>query len=193
MGTVTSTKLSVLVNGEAVGFFGMERGLKQGDPLSPFLFNIVIDLLSHILLKMSEAGMISGFCMDESSRSGEMTHLLYADDAIIFCDASEEEILNVTAALVCFQSITGLRINLEKSRVFPVGEVDDIERYVEIVGCDWGFLPTLYLGMPLVVSPTTKSIWDPVISRMQRKLDGWKGRFLSTGGRIILSNACLAS
>ncbi|CAL1356447.1 unnamed protein product [Linum trigynum] len=193
MGLVTYSKLSVLVNGESSGFFSMERGLKQGDPLSPLLFSIVMDIFSFIVESMQEAGLISGFHFDKFELRGQVSHLLYADDAIVFCNATEEEVFNVLAALLCFQSITGLRINLDKSKLYPVGEVRNIGRLAEILGCDWSFLHTVYLGLPLGAQPTSSSIWDSVLIKTQRKLDGWQGNYLSLGGRVTLCKAVLAS
>ncbi|CAL1413844.1 unnamed protein product [Linum trigynum] len=152
-----------------------------------------MDILSFILSAINNAGHITGFCIDEERRRGEVTHLLYADDAILFCEANESEVRNILAALVCFQPITGLQINLEKTKIFPVGKVSNIDRLVEIFGCDWAFLPTIYLGMPLGCQSPPTSHWNNVLSRTQTKLEGWKGKFLSLGGRVVLINAVLAS
>ncbi|CAL1369893.1 unnamed protein product [Linum trigynum] len=192
-GIVSHSKLSVLVNGEETGFFGMERGLKQVDSLSPFLFNLVMDIHEFMLEQANSAGLISGFCMDETSQRGEVSHILYADDAIVFCDATESEIKNLLAVLLCFQQVSGLRINLEKSNLFPVGEVQQLERLADLLCCDWKFLPTTYLGLPLGASPVASSSWNPLINRIQLRLEGWKGSLLSFGGRIVLAKACLAS
>ncbi|CAL1356777.1 unnamed protein product [Linum trigynum] len=192
-GLTSSSKLSVLINGESTGFFGMSRGVKQGDSLSSFLFNIGMDILSFILCEIRAAGHISGFCVDENSRRGEVTHLLYADDAILFCEANEDEVRNILAALVCFQAITGLQINLEKSKLFPVGEVANLDRLAEVFGCDWAFLPTTYLGVPLGSQSPSVGQWNSLVRRTQSKLEGWKGNYLSIGGRVVLINAVLAS
>ncbi|CAL1367433.1 unnamed protein product [Linum trigynum] len=171
----------------------MERGLKQGDPSSPFLFSLVMDILSRIIQRRLDAGLITSFFFDESVQRCQISHLLYADDTIIFCDATENEVFNVMAALICFECIMGLKINLSKSLMYPVGEVENIDRLAGILGCDWNFLHTVYLGLPLGAHPTSTSIWEPVLLKMQRKLEGWQGKYLSLGGRITLCNAVLAS
>ncbi|CAL1377121.1 unnamed protein product [Linum trigynum] len=192
-GLVTSPVLSVLVNGEAAGFFKTHKGLRQGDPMSPFLFLLVMDILSAMLETLRSEGCISGFFMDEPNSRGEVTHLLYVDDTIIFCEANEEHVLNLLSTLVCFQAVTGLRINVEKSMMFPVGSVQNPEIYACIFGCGWSYLPTIYLGLPLGASPNSTAVWNRVLLRFQTRLECWRSKFLSLGGRIILCKSCLSS
>ncbi|CAL1367557.1 unnamed protein product [Linum trigynum] len=116
--------------------------------MSPFLFLLVMDVLSVMLETLRSEGLISGFFMNEASEEGEVTHLMYADDTIIFCDANEDQVLNLLSTLVCFQFVAGLRINVEKSLMFPVGNVGNPDVFARIFGCGWNFLPTIYLGSP---------------------------------------------
>ena len=71
-------------------------------------------------------------------------HLLFADDAILFCDA---------VLLLCSQAVTSLKVNVSKSEMIPIEEVNNVNALAEILGCSVGSLPMTYLGMPLVVSP----------------------------------------
>ncbi|CAL1404024.1 unnamed protein product [Linum trigynum] len=129
--------------------------------------------------------------MDEQNSLGEVSHLLYADDAIIFCDASEEEVFHLTAILLWFQNITGLKVNFDKSKLFPVGEVEYMDRFAQILGCDWQFLPTIYLGLPLGAPPTSSSNWNNVLGKVSSRLEVWMASYLSLAGRITLCNAVL--
>ncbi|CAN0907649.1 hypothetical protein LINGRAHAP2_LOCUS24917 [Linum grandiflorum] len=83
-----------------------------------------MDVLSKILDFLNEAGVIQGFCIDKDTGLGEVTHLLYADDTILFCETSVAQIKGVLSALIVFQAITGLKVNLNKSSLSPVGQVD---------------------------------------------------------------------
>ena len=88
---VTSVCFSVLVNGSPEGFFGSSCGLRQGDPLSPLLFLLIMEVLSRLLKKSEECNLIRGFQVGSVNSVGlRISHLLFADDTILFCDASKE-------------------------------------------------------------------------------------------------------
>ncbi|CAL1404032.1 unnamed protein product [Linum trigynum] len=192
-GSMCSSMISVLVNGEANGYFRASKGLRQGDPLSPGLFVLVMDVLSMMLKVVREAGKFKGFYMNEDSKNGEVTHLLFADDTVIFCDANHDQVLNILATIVCFQSMTGLRINLDKSVMYIVGDVADPSFYAAIFGCKWSRQPPKYLGFPLGAKLNDPAIWDSMINKMKSKLNGWGSRHLSYGARLVLCTAVLGS
>ncbi|CAL1381508.1 unnamed protein product [Linum trigynum] len=131
--------------------------------------------------------------MDDSNRVDGVNHLLYADDAIVFCDATKEVVFNFAAALVWFQTITGLKVNFGKSFLFPVGEIANVNRMVEILGCDSKFLHTEYLDLPLGAHPTSNGIWNKVIDKVECRVAGWMGKYLSIGGRVTLCISVLAA
>ncbi|CAN1729014.1 Transposon TX1 uncharacterized 149 kDa protein [Linum perenne] len=84
---ISSPVFLVLVNGESKGFFKSERGLRQGPSLSPFLFTCVMEVFSCMISEVVRAGLIRGFHMDGDGHRGEVSHVLYADDTIVFCEA----------------------------------------------------------------------------------------------------------
>ncbi|CAL1382398.1 unnamed protein product [Linum trigynum] len=104
-----------MINGEAKGFFKDEKGLRQGDPLSSGVFTLIMDVLLFMISRLKDAGLIEGFHMNEDNNSGEVTHLLFADDTLLFCDVCHDQVVKLLATLVCFQVVTGLKINLDKS------------------------------------------------------------------------------
>ena len=131
-------------------FFGNSRGLRQGDPLSPMLFLIMMEVFSRMLRRVEGVGLICGFKVEGRRGGGEcVTHLLFADDTILFCDADVEQILHIRLLLLSFQAVTGLKVNVHKSEMVPIGEVDDGHALADILGCKVGKLPMSYLGMPL--------------------------------------------
>ena len=147
---ITTVRFSVLINGSLAGFFGSSRGLRQGDLLSPLLFLLVMEVLSRLLRRTEEGDFLRGFQASPNARGGlHISHLLFADDTILFCDASREQLLYIRMVLIFFEAITGLRVNVSKSELVPVGEVGNLGALARILCCKVGRLPMSYLGMPL--------------------------------------------
>ena len=86
----------------------------------------------------------------------------------------------------CFQAFTGLKVNVGKSEIVPIGEVNNRDILANILWCRMGSLPMKYLGMPLGTSFKTASIWNPILEKIEKKLLGWKHLYLSKGGRLTL-------
>ena len=95
---------------------------------------------------------------------------LFADETILFCDADVEQIFHVKLLLLCFQAVTGLKVNEQKSEMVPIGEVNDVHTLAEILGCKVGTLPMSYLGMPLGASHKSPLIWNLILENFERKL-----------------------
>ncbi|XP_019078445.1 uncharacterized protein LOC109123361 [Vitis vinifera] len=158
---ISTAKFSVMINGVSAGFFSNSKGLRQGDPLSPYLFVLGMEVLSNLIRRAVDGGVLSG-CRIRGRGEEEMivSHLLFADDTIIFCEASKEQLSALSWILAWFEAASGLRINLDKSVLIPVGEVEDIEELAVELGCKVGLLPTVYLGLPLGAHHKAVSIWD---------------------------------
>ena len=124
---ISTVRLSIMVNGSPSGFFGSSRGIRQGDPLSPLLFLLIMEVFSRMLCKTEEVGLIKGFKASSSVEEDLfVSHLLFADDTIVFCDADLEQLLHLRMVLSCFEAVTGLGVNMGKSEVVPMGEVSNL-------------------------------------------------------------------
>ena len=191
---ISTAHFSIIVNNSPVGFFGSSHELRQGDPLSPLLFLLIMEVLSRILKKTEDCGLLRGFHVGPSNPIGvRISHFLFADDTILFCDASRDQLLSIRLALTCFQVFTGLKVNMGKSEIVPVGEVRNLDALATILRCRVGSLPMKYLGMPLGTPYKTASVWDPILERMEKKLSGWKRLYLSKKGRLTLVKSTLSS
>lgn len=172
--------------------FETSRGLRQGDSLSPLLFLLVTETLGAMLCKAKDARLIKGFSMGREEIS--VSHLQYADDnKLILSGNSQIPICLLRCVLRCFEAIIGLCMNLDKSLMVGVGDVQNIGALATDLGCKVGFLPISYLGLPLGVSYKSKEVWGPMVDRVRRKLAGWKAVSLTKGGRITLLKAVVAS
>ena len=104
-----------------------------------------------------------------------------------------EQILHIRLLLLCFQVVIGLKVNVQKSEMVPIGEVDDVHALAEILGCRIGTLPMSYLGMLLGASHNSPSIWNLILEKIELKLVGWKKLYLSKGSRLTLLKSTLSS
>ncbi|RVX06605.1 LINE-1 reverse transcriptase-like [Vitis vinifera] len=191
---ISTAKFSILINGVPAGFFPNSKGLRQRDSLSPYLFVLGMEVLSTLIRRAGEGGFLAGCRL--RGRGGvelNVSHLLFADDTIIFCKAEREQVTNLSWILAWFEAASGLRINLAKSALILVGQVDELEELAAELGCRLGVFPTVYLGLPLGAHYKTSSSWDGVEERMRRRLAQWKRQYISKGGRITLIKSTLAS
>lgn len=116
---VSTARISILVNGSPTPEFSPQRGLRQGEPLSPFLFNIVAEGLNILLSRAVQIGLIKGATL--GSNDIIITHLQFADDTILFSEARREEVINIKRILRCFEILSGLKINYHKSVICGIG------------------------------------------------------------------------
>ena len=191
---ISTVRFSILINGGPEGFFGSSRGLCQGDSLSPLLFVIIMEALSRMMSKAVAGGILSGFQVgSKGGDSVHVSHLLFADDTLIFSDANPAHIFNLHLLFTWFEAISGLKINFNKSEMALVGIVHDLDSLAAILGCKTVQLPMSYLGLPLGANFKSKSIWNPILEKMERKLSGWQRMYLSKGGRVTLIKSTLSS
>lgn len=185
---VSTVAMSVLINGSATKEFQTQKGIRQGDPLSPFLFNIVVEALNILLERARTLNIIHGIQI--GSNGVILSHLQFADDTILFCNNDRAELANIKRVLRCFQLMSGLKINFSKSSVCGVKISDqDVKDLALVMGCKIESLPIKYLGLPLGANPKRIKTWEPVLDRMGKKLNVWSRRFNSTGGRLTLLNS----
>ena len=147
---LSSAKFSVLVNGVPASFFPSTKGLRQGDPLSPYLFVMGKEVLDVLIRRAMEGGFLSGCNIRGGSGPPlNISHLFFADDTIIFCEARKDHLTHLSWILFWFEATSGLWINLAKSEIIPVGEVVEMEVLAVELSCRVGSLPSQYLGLPL--------------------------------------------
>ena len=147
-----------------------------------------------MLNKAVHEGRLLGFSVGASfGRSLMVSHLLFADDTLIFCDANIDHLLILRLVLIWFEVVSGLKVNLGKFELVAVGVVPNMDLLVAVLGYKQGFLPMKYLGLPLGAKFKDKSIWNPILEKMERKLAGWKKLYLSKGGRVTLIKSTLSN
>lgn len=113
---VKTATYSILVNGEPQGMIHPTRGIKQGEPLSPFLFLLCTEGPHGLINHAANTGGIKGFSL--CRRGPELTHLLFADDRLLFCRATPEECGKILGILNCYEDALGQKVNKNKTVIF---------------------------------------------------------------------------
>ncbi|XP_024630075.1 uncharacterized protein [Medicago truncatula] len=180
-----SARLSVLVNGKAVGFFTCSHGVRQGDPLSPLLFCLVEEVLSRALSMAATDGQLipMSYCRGVSFP----THILYADDVLIFCTGTKRNIRRLIKIFSQYSEVSGQLINNAKSRFFTSAMTGSrVQMISSLLGFNVGSLPFTYLGCPIFRGKPKVSHFQIITVRIKSKLSTWKGTSLSIMGRVQL-------
>ncbi|RVW64196.1 hypothetical protein CK203_046361 [Vitis vinifera] len=147
------------------------KGAALGGPLSPYLFVVRMEALSRLILRAVGGGFLSGCRVNGRSGDGALvSHLLFADNTLVFCEASEDQMVYLSWLLMWFEAISGFRINLDKNENFSVGIVENMEALALEAGCKVGRLPSSYLGILLGANHKFVTIWDGVEERFRRRL-----------------------
>jgi hypothetical protein len=133
---------------------------------------------------MIDHNLISGFAVGaRGSEQVLISHLLFADDTLVFCGASLDQVQALGDFLVCFELVSGLKVNLAKSVVVLVGVVDNVGALAKVLGCGISSLPLRYLGLPLGSQFKDKASWNGVVEKTTRS----QGGLLSSKVRYLIS------
>ena len=162
--------------------------------MSPYLFVLGMKFFSILMEKAASEGFLQGHkFVNRSGDELQLNHLLFTDDTLVFCKDSRDQLAYLSWILLWFEAIFGLNINLDKSSIMLVGNMDNLVLLANELGCRIGNLPTTYLGLPLGMYCNSVSIWDGVEERFRRKLASWKRQHISKGGRLTLIKSTLSN
>uniref|UniRef100_A0A803Q1M2 Reverse transcriptase domain-containing protein n=1 Tax=Cannabis sativa TaxID=3483 RepID=A0A803Q1M2_CANSA len=189
---LSSVSFSILLNGGPLRQFKPKRGLRQGDPLSPYLFILCSELLSRMLLKSEQDGLLNGF---RFARNGTpLSHFMYANDTLIFCEASGENVLEVQRCLNQYCDMSGQRLNVNKSLVFSSNVAADVKLEIKELLGFWDLTRNdKFLGNLILFSRSKTNDFKFLIDKMARRIEGWKTKLLSQAGRSTLIHSVAMS
>ncbi|XP_024628603.1 uncharacterized protein [Medicago truncatula] len=177
VGIVTA---SVLVNGSPTDEFHLHRDLRQGDPLSPFLFLLTAEGLNILMKAMVDNHLFNGY-------SVVVSHLQFADDTLLLGHKSWANVRALRATLLLFESMSGLKVNFNKSLLVGINISDScLSDAASMLCCKVGTVPFMYLGLPIGGNPQRLSFWDSMDVRDKQGL--WYhvlvARYGEVGGRL---------
>ncbi|XP_021971708.1 uncharacterized mitochondrial protein AtMg01250-like [Helianthus annuus] len=145
-GILTSARSSVLVNESPTFEFICSKGVRQGDPLSPFLFLLVMEALSSILGKARIVGLFKG--IHTPNNGPVLSHLFFVDDALLMGEWDRVNVENMARCLRIFYLCPGLKINLQKSNIYGLGVGNsEVSVMAKVIGCKSDDIPLTYLGI----------------------------------------------
>ncbi|KAA3478765.1 Retrovirus-related Pol polyprotein LINE-1 [Gossypium australe] len=193
MSAISSSTMQVLWNGVPTQKFKPNQGIRQGCPLSPYLFVLCMEWLGQFIHSGTEAGIWDPICLSCSGPS--VSHLFFADDLVIFCKAQMDQARFLENIVSLFCEISGHKISVRKSNIFFSKNTEDETR--NQISQLFGFQEVQnlgnYLGVPLLHDRVTKNTLNFVVDRIRRKLQSWDARKLSFAGRITLAQSVLLS
>ncbi|KAG7552757.1 Reverse transcriptase domain [Arabidopsis thaliana x Arabidopsis arenosa] len=187
---LTTTSFSININGSLCGFFRGANGLRQGDPLSPSLFVIALEIFTRLLEKKFDDGSIG---YHPKAKDLKISSLAFADDLMIFYDGKISSLHGITSVLNDFQALSGLAMNREKSGIYTAG----LSPQESIGTMSFGFLngsfPFRYLGLPLLHRKLRRTDYSPLIDQISARFNHWTTKTLSFAGRLQLISSVIYS
>ena len=150
------------------------------------------DVLGRLTDKLVSQDLVQ--CLELGKDKVKVSHLQFADDTLFFLKENEDNIRTLYSALKIFCTVSSLKINFGKSTLLGINlEEEEVGYLTALVECSVGVWPIKYLGLPLGDNPNRKSFWEPVVTKVAKRLDGWKRAFLSRGDRLTLIRSVLSS
>lgn len=184
MKCVSSCMVSVKVNGALEGYFQAKSGLRQGDPVSPYLFVISMEVLTACINRAIER---ADFKYHWKAASPTISHFIFANDILLFAKGEVNSVKTLLDGVNSFSRLSGLMVNQEKSACFFYNVAPAIEQQIiHLSGFNRGTFPVTYLGLPLITSKLKARDCLPLILKLCLKFESWLCRFLSFAGRLQL-------
>jgi hypothetical protein len=184
--------VAVKINNKTGPYFVSKKGVRQGYPLSPILFNIATDCLTRMVRKAQENNLIIG--LDENLIPQGVAILQNADDTIVCLKDEDDVAINMKLLLYLYEAMSRLKINFDKSEVVMINSDEGrVIQIAELFNCQIGNFPIKYLGV--LVSPTRLHIkdWSPLERKNKKILAVWMGGMMSIAGRTTLIISSLSN
>eukprot|EP00253_Pinus_taeda_P008746 PITA_08746 len=187
---IYSPHFSILVNGSPSKTFNASRGIRQGDPLSPFLFILAAEGLGRFIKQERAVNRIKG--LQIWGNNLPLTHQQFVDDIMLFGEPTVREVQHLRRILNMFTEASGLEINKDKSCIFIFNTMEQVKTHlIRILGFKRGELPTKYLGNILDFTSKRMRNWQGVLDKLSNKVANWSFRVLNIAGRVVLAKSVL--
>lgn len=191
MRCVTTVSYSIILNGSPIDSFQPDRGLRLGDPLSPYLFILCAEALSALLQIAEQENKIHG--IKAARTAPPISYLFFANDSILFCRANEREAETIKEILQLYEAASGQKINLEKLEMTMSKKVNEQVNIIirDRLGVSEVEQHKKYLGLPTLIGKSKKKVFGIILERVHKKLKGWKDKLLSKAEKEVLLKAVI--
>ncbi|XP_026459478.1 uncharacterized protein LOC113360153 [Papaver somniferum] len=187
---ISTAKFSVMINGSPYEFFGAARGLRQGCPLSPYLFVMVMEFFSGLLQKQVSSG---NYGLHPKCRATKLTHLCFADDVLVVFKGNVQSAQVLSKVVIDFSNFSGLIVNCDKiSLFFSAVDLRELDIILICLKCVAGELPVKYLGVPLISTRLSYSDFQTLLCSVTKRVKSWKAKHLAFAGRMQLIKVVLS-
>ena len=189
MGCITMPSFSILINWKPYGNIKPSRWLRQGDPLSPYLFLLCAEGFTSLLAKAEMDRHIKGVSICKGAPT--ISNLMFVDDSILFCCATLGEVEVINEVLQIYANASSQCINMEKSSIYFSSNTQGNQReeIVSLLGVKEVERFEYYLGLPTLVGRAKYQTFHFLKDKVWKKLQGWKGIMLSRTGKEVLIKA----
>ncbi|KAK1407950.1 hypothetical protein QVD17_39578 [Tagetes erecta] len=189
---VSTASFSLSVNGNTYGYFRGKSGLRQGNPLSPYLFTLVMEILTLMLYRASR--LDKSFRFHNKCEKQCIINLWFADDLFIFTRGCGTSVRVIMRSLNDFTRMSGLVPSTSKSTIFFCNVPDHTRLAIlNIIPFVEGSLPVKYLGVPLIASRLIYKDCKVLVEKMEGRITNWKNNWLSFAGRLQLIGSVLSA
>ena len=191
MQCVPTVSYSYLINDTSQGLAKPQRGIRQGDPLSPYLFILCGEVLSGLCSKAEKDGSLPGIKVARGCP--RINHLLFADDTMIFCQASEENCLKLNCILLQYEEASSQKINADKSSITFSSKTPPEKRFVVkgILKISKEGGSGKYLGLPKHFCRRKRYLLTSIVDRIRQRAATRSTRFLSKTGKLTMLKSVL--
>uniref|UniRef100_A0A803PII9 Reverse transcriptase domain-containing protein n=1 Tax=Cannabis sativa TaxID=3483 RepID=A0A803PII9_CANSA len=185
-GCLSTVQYNIVSSGYTLGPIVPSRGLRQEDPISPYLFLICAEGLSTLIRRYEEKKWLHGCKV--ANGAPIVSHMLFADDSLLYCKATNEEVFYISKLLQTFAEASGQRVNFEKSTVFFSSNTHTPMREVicQRLGIQEANENSKYLGLPSTIGRNKKVVFNFLTDKAQKRIQSWDNKFLSRAGKEVL-------
>jgi exonuclease III len=190
MNLTSSAFFSILVNGVPSKPFSPTRGIRQGDPLSPFLFVLLAEGLGRYIKASIYDGSLKGLPLHNIQPAP--SHSQFVDDTLLLNSPTVQEATKLNSILSDFSEASGMALNLEKSKLYFFNTPPPVQRHISrLMGIPRSSLPSNYLGVPLTGVAASNISWDSLLLSISNRLRNWTFRPLNIASRLVLLKSVL--